>query len=130
MLTIRLQRVGKRKQPTYRFIVSEKSKDPWGKSVEILGHYNPRTEPATLVIKTDRIKHWLSKGATASDTVWNLLIDQKIVTGEKRRVVSISRKRKAAMAEAAAKVKAAEAVAAPSPAEAAAPVAEAEPKAE
>lgn len=103
MLTIRLSRVGKKKQPTYRFIVSEKSKDPWGDNLEILGHFNPRTNPATLVIKADRVKHWISKGATTSDTVHNLLVDQKIIEDDKRRIVKISQKRKAVAAEANAK---------------------------
>src|SRR3990167_4872642 len=103
MLTIRLSRVGKKKQPTYRFIVSEKSKDPWGDNLEILGHFNPRTNQPTLVIKADRVKHWISRGATTSDTVNNLLIEQKIIEGDKRRIVKISRKRKAATAEASAK---------------------------
>ena len=103
MLTIRLSRVGKKKQPTYRFIVSEKSKDPWGDNLEILGHYNPRSNPPTIVVKADRVKHWISKGATTSDTVNNLLIEQKIIEGDKRRIVKISRKRKAATAEASAK---------------------------
>ena len=103
MLTIRLSRVGKKKQPTYRFIVSEKSKDPWGDNLEILGHYNPRTNPPTIVIKTDRIKHWLSQGATTSDTVHNVLVDQGVIAGDKRRIVKISRKKRIAAAEAVAK---------------------------
>ena len=103
MLTIRLSRVGKKKQPTYRLIVSEKSKDHWGDNLEILGHFNPRTNPPTIVIKADRVKHWISKGATTSDTVNNLLIDQGIVTGEKRRIVKISKNRAAVAKEAIAK---------------------------
>ncbi len=99
MLTIRLSRVGKKKQPTYRFIISEKTKDPWGDNLEILGHYNPRTSPPTLVIKEDRLKHWISKGAQMSDTVNNLLIDKKLVQGDKRRIVKLSQKRQAAVAE-------------------------------
>jgi small subunit ribosomal protein S16 len=129
MLTIRLSRVGKRKQPTYRFVVSEKSKDPWGKAVEIVGSYNPRAKPVSLVVKADRVQHWLSKGATASDTVWNLLVEQKVVSGEKRRVVRISQKRHAVLAEAAVKAKAAEAAAVPTPVETSTPT-EVEPPAE
>lgn len=97
MLSIRLRRVGKRKQPLYRLIVTEKSRDPWGKFLENLGAYNPRTKPATIDFKTDRIKHWISKGAECSDTVWNLLVDQKVVQGEKRKKVRISRERRAKM---------------------------------
>ncbi|MBM3205098.1 30S ribosomal protein S16 [Candidatus Uhrbacteria bacterium] len=97
MLTIRLTRVGKTKQPLYRFIISEKSRDPWGKALEILGTYNSRTNPATMDVKKDRVAHWLSKGAQCSDTVWNLFVDQKIVTGEKRRLSSISKRHKEKM---------------------------------
>ena len=102
MLTIRLSRVGKRKQPVYRFIVSEKARDPWGSQLEILGHYNPRTNPPTFVVKSERLQHWISKGAQLSDTVNNLLIDKQIIKGDKRRIVKMSQKRKAASAEAAA----------------------------
>jgi len=99
MLTIRLSRVGKKKQPLYRLIVSEKTKDPWGTYLENLGTYNPMTKPATVNFKADRITHWLSKGAQASDTVWNLLVDQKLVKGDKRLKVKISKKRKEKMAK-------------------------------
>ena len=94
MLTIRLSRVGKKKQPSYRLIVSEKSKDPWGKYLENLGQFNPRTNPATVTFKTDRIKYWLGQGAQASDTVWNLFVDQKLVEGEKRKKQSVSKRRR------------------------------------
>jgi small subunit ribosomal protein S16 len=102
MLTIRLSRVGKKKQPSYRLIVSEKSKDPWGKYLENLGHFNPLVEPPAITFKTDRIKHWLSKGAQASDTVWNLFVDQKLVEGEKRKKQSVSKRRKEKLAKKAA----------------------------
>ena len=85
MLTIRLSRTGKKKQPSYRLIVSEKARDPWGRSLEILGNYNPRTKKAEFNI--ERIKHWLSKGATTSDTVWNLLLSMQIIEGKKRNIV-------------------------------------------
>ncbi len=85
MLTLRLSRIGKKKQPLYRLIVSEKTKDPWGRSLEILGSYNPRSKQAALDV--ERVKHWIGKGATVSDSVWNLLVAQKIVAGKTRRVV-------------------------------------------
>lgn len=85
MLVLRLSRVGKKKQPSYRLVVQEKGRDPWGKSFEILGQYNPRTKPKTVNFKEDRIKFWLSKGAQPSATVNNLLLDAKIITGEKER---------------------------------------------
>lgn len=100
MLVIRLTRVGKKKQPSYRIVVQEKARDPWGDYVEKLGHYNPLTSPATLVIKEERLKHWISKGAQPSDTLWNLFVDRKLVDGEKRRIVQISKRRKEKMAAA------------------------------
>jgi len=94
MLTIRLTRVGKKKQPTYRFVVQEKHRDPWGKSVEILGHYNPHTKPKTVVFKEERVKHWLSQGAQPSPTVHNMLVDAKLITGSKVRNAGSSKSKK------------------------------------
>ncbi|MBU0649244.1 30S ribosomal protein S16, partial [Patescibacteria group bacterium] len=74
MLHIRLTRVGKKKQPTYRVIITEKHRDPWGKVLEILGHYNPRSKDKAAVLKADRIKYWIEHGAQASSTVHNLLL--------------------------------------------------------
>lgn len=98
MLTIRLSRIGKRKQPTYRVIISEKSKDPYGHYLELLGNYNPRTK--ALNVKADRIKYWLSKGAQTSASVNNLLINAKVIEGKKMKVVRISNDRKEKMAKA------------------------------
>jgi small subunit ribosomal protein S16 len=80
MLSIRLTRIGKKKQPSYRVIVVDKKKDPWGKYLENLGFYNPRTNPKTIDLKVERIKYWISKGAQASATVNNMLVDAKILT--------------------------------------------------
>jgi small subunit ribosomal protein S16 len=102
MLTIRLTRVGKKKQPSYRFIVSEKARDPWGKALEILGFYNPLTNPATIKLETERVQYWISKGAQASDTVRNLLIDQGILSGDKTKLAQISKRRKEKLAKKAA----------------------------
>lgn len=99
MLSIRLSRVGKKKQPVYRLVVCEKSKDPWGKIVENVGLVNPMTSPATLELKKDRISYWISKGAQPTDTVWNLFVDEKLVEGAKRLKVKISKKRKAKLAK-------------------------------
>lgn len=92
MLTIRLTRVGKKKQPSYRFIVSEKARDPWGKALEILGTYNPLTNPATIKLEKERINYWISKGAQCSETVWNLFVDQGLVQGAKKRVNTIKKR--------------------------------------
>lgn len=70
---IRLARIGARKQPHYRVVVIEKERARNGRSVEVVGIYNPRTTPATLDVKRDRIDYWVSKGAQLSDTVRRLL---------------------------------------------------------
>ncbi len=99
MLHIRLTRIGKKKQPEYRLIVCEKARDPWGKALEILGHYNPRTNPASVTLKQDRIKYWIENGAQCSETVWNLLLDQGVVKGEKKKSIKLSKKRQEAIAK-------------------------------
>ena len=83
MISIRLSRTGKKHQPSYRLIAIDKRKDPWGNYLENLGSYNPMVKPKTVQFKTDRIKYWLSVGAKPTPTVWNILVDQKIVTGSK-----------------------------------------------
>ncbi len=94
MLVIRLTRVGKKNQPEYRFIVSEKHKDPWGDALEYLGYYNPRTEPPTINLKEERIKYWLNHGAQVSDTVKNILIDKGILSGQKAKPKGIRKSKK------------------------------------
>ena len=107
MLTIRFSRTGKSKQPYFRVIVSEKRRDPWAKYLELLGNYNPRTKKAEL--KVERIKHWLSVGAQASNSIHNFLINQGIIAGKKKKVVKITNVRKEKMAKAKAEKTAAEA---------------------
>jgi small subunit ribosomal protein S16 len=79
MLKIRLARVGKKKQPTYRVVVADARKARDGGYVEILGHYNPRTEPTTFVIDGDKVKDWLSKGAQPTDRIAKLLAKEGLV---------------------------------------------------
>jgi small subunit ribosomal protein S16 len=69
MLRIRLRRVGAKKQPSYRIVIAEKSAPRDGKFLEVVGFYNPRTEPETVTIKEERVLHWLSVGAEPSDSV-------------------------------------------------------------
>jgi small subunit ribosomal protein S16 len=69
---IRLTRVGKTKQPSYRFVVADSRNARDGRSLEILGHYNPRSEPIEINVNEDRAKEWLRRGATPSDTVARL----------------------------------------------------------
>lgn len=81
MLTIRLSRIGKKKKPAYRLIISEKAKDPYGRVLEVLGSYNPFSKD--LKVKADRIKYWLTKGSGMSPTINNLLIGKGIIEGKK-----------------------------------------------
>ena len=73
---IRLARVGARKQPHYRVVVIEKDRARNGRSVEVVGTYNPRTNPASLELKRDRVDYWVSKGAQLSDRVEKLVASQ------------------------------------------------------
>lgn len=73
MLRIRLSRVGKKKQPTYRMVVADSRSPRDGSFLKIIGHYNPLTDPATLVVKEDEAIHWLEKGAKPSETAAKLL---------------------------------------------------------
>jgi small subunit ribosomal protein S16 len=75
MVKIRLRRMGAKKQPTYRFVVADSSSPRDGKFIEILGHYNPRTEPKTVVVDADKAKEWLAKGAQPSDPVRRLFAE-------------------------------------------------------
>lgn len=96
MLSIRLSRVGKKNKPTYRLVIMEKARDPYGHALEILGSYNPHSKE--LQTKADRINYWLKNGAKMSPTVNNLLIEQGIIKGEKIKA-SIARKSKKAVEE-------------------------------
>ncbi len=69
---IRLARVGARKQPYYRVVVIEKERARNGRSIEVVGTYNPRTNPASVDLKRDRIAYWTGKGAQLSDRVAKL----------------------------------------------------------
>jgi len=66
---IRLARTGARKQPHYRIVVIEKERARNGRPVEVVGTYNPRTSPAEIVLKRERVDYWVSKGAKMSDRV-------------------------------------------------------------
>ena len=73
MLRIRLRRVGGRGKPSYRVVIADQRAARDGAFVEIIGHYDPRTNPETVVIKEDKALHWLSKGAQPTDTTARLL---------------------------------------------------------
>jgi len=69
---IRLTRVGAKKQPAYRLVVADSRKARDSRSIETIGHYNPRTEPVEVKIDEDKARQWLAKGAQPSDTVARL----------------------------------------------------------
>lgn len=82
MLTIRLSRVGRKNDPSFRVIVVESKRKPQpGNYLENVGSYDPRVDRVEL--KADRIKHWIKMGATVSDTVHNILVSQKVIEGKK-----------------------------------------------
>lgn len=83
MLMIRLARRGKKNRPFYRVVVSEKGRDMFGNALEIVGQYDPVSTAKPTTLNADRILYWLSKGAHASPTVYNLLVSNKIVSGTK-----------------------------------------------
>lgn len=74
MVKLRLTRVGKRKQPSYRLVAADSRRSRDGRFIEILGHYNPMAKPAVLVMKEDRIIDWLNKGAQPSEALKRLLV--------------------------------------------------------
>jgi small subunit ribosomal protein S16 len=80
MLKIRLRRTGAKKQPSYRVVVAESTAPRDGVFLEILGHYNPLTNPATVRLKEERVKEWLKRGALPTDRVERLLKQQGILT--------------------------------------------------
>jgi len=73
MVRIRLRRVGRKKQPSYRIVVADSRSPRDGRYIEVIGFYNPRTEPATMTIKEDRALYWLSVGAQPSEPVQRIL---------------------------------------------------------
>jgi len=83
MVRIRLRRVGLKKQPSYRIVVTDRESPRNGKYLEIIGFYNPRTVPTTLELKEDRALYWLSVGAQPSEPVARILkwlgTDQRLI---------------------------------------------------
>lgn len=100
MLKIRLQRIGRKNEPSFRVVVGDqRNAAQSGKFLEVLGSYDPKSGNVSL--KDERIKHWISKGAQASGTVHNFLVDKKVIDAPKRNVLpkkSPTKKRKEAKA--------------------------------
>jgi len=69
MVRIRLRRIGLKGQPTYRIVAADKEMPRDGRFLEILGVYNPRTEPSTIRVKEDRVYHWMKNGALPTESV-------------------------------------------------------------
>lgn len=117
MLTIRLQRTGKKNQADFRIVLAEKEAPVNKKVVEILGSYNPRKK--TFQVKEERLKYWVAQRVELSETMHNLLVDKKFVEGKKVKAFNIPKKpvepvapdaAPAAVAETPAEAKEAEAV--------------------
>jgi small subunit ribosomal protein S16 len=86
MLKIRLQRIGRKNDPSFRAVLTDsKNSTKSGKFLEIVGTYNPKSGEANF--KVDRIKHWVGKGAKLSDTLHNFLVHQKAIEGKKINVL-------------------------------------------
>jgi small subunit ribosomal protein S16 len=140
MLMIRLQRIGRKNDPSFRMLVLEKTSSPKaGTYADLVGTYNPKTKAFTCDI--EKVKSWMSKGAQLSPSLQNLLVEKGLIEGKQVAVVAKSKLEKnvakKAAEEAAAKeaadaaaAKAAEAEAAAAAAAAAAPAEEAAPAAE
>ena len=112
MLAIKLQRIGKKHQPSYRIIVQEKREKLGGRSVEDLGWLNPNIDK--FEVNKDRVTHWIKMGAQPTDTVHNLLVTAGVLTGSKIAVHGKAAPKAAAPAEApVAKVEAAASAPAP-----------------
>jgi small subunit ribosomal protein S16 len=80
MLVIRLRRAGSKKRPFFRVVVTDSRAARDSSFVEVLGHYNPRTNPETLTLNRERLDHWLKAGALASDTVRTLVDRAPVAT--------------------------------------------------
>lgn len=98
MLKLRLQRRGKKNYATYRVVVAEDRAPVKGRFIADVGHYNPHTD--AFVVDKDAVQEWITKGVQPSATVHNLLINHKVITGEK--VTSWKPKKKAEEEKAAA----------------------------
>ncbi len=99
MLTIRLQRIGKKKLPTYRLIISEKGRDTHDKYLEQLGTFNPHVKENAALFNAERITYWMGMGASTSDTVHNMLVNLGIIKEKKKKAVFLSKKRTAKLGE-------------------------------
>lgn len=103
MVTIRLSRTGKRKQPYYRIVVQDGTQDPWAPAIEVLGNLDPRKERKEAVVNQERAAYWLSVGAQPSATVHNLFVELGIIKAKKINKITITADRAKKIAAAKAK---------------------------
>ncbi len=82
MLRIRLKRIGKKKQPSYRIVVADSRSPRDGRPVQEIGHYNPMTNPPEVVIDGERAMYWVGQGAQPSEAVSRILVSQGLLQGE------------------------------------------------
>ncbi len=87
MLKIRLQRIGRKNDPSFRAVLTDsKNSTKSGKFLEIVGTYNPKAGETSF--KTERIQYWVGKGAQLSDTMHNFMVHHKVIEGKKKNVLS------------------------------------------
>jgi small subunit ribosomal protein S16 len=87
MLKIRLQRIGRKNEAAFRMVVTDSKNGPQsGKFLELLGSYTVKSN--TVVLKNDRILHWIANGAQVSDTAHNMLVTEKVIEGKKKNALS------------------------------------------
>ena len=82
MVRIRLRRMGAKKKPFYRVVIAHKDSPRDGRFIEIVGTYDPRTQPETVEIKADRVNHWLNNGAQPSESVGRILRKLNLLDAE------------------------------------------------
>ena len=83
MVKIRLRRVGAKSKPSYRLVIADARSPRDGAFIDIIGHFNPLTDPETVVIDEEKARHWLSQGAQPTDTAARLLAKAGIITKSK-----------------------------------------------
>ncbi len=84
MVSIRFRRVGKKKQPSYRIVVADSRSPRNGRFIETIGHYNPRTEPPTVVVKEEKLHSWIKDGARPSESLERVLVSCGILQKSER----------------------------------------------
>ncbi len=90
MVKLRFARVGRKNIAIFKIVAQDSQVDPFGRVIEILGFYNPKTKEKR--INAEKVKEWIKKGAQITDSLYNLLITEKIIEGKKRNVYSVKKK--------------------------------------